>query len=49
MNSQETIGEAVSFSEILDLATWNRQRSDEELRAFIDRRHASLPDDLEIA
>ncbi len=40
--------EPVTMSDILDLATWNRPRSSEELQAFIQSRHSALPDDLEI-
>ncbi|MFZ2835868.1 MAG: hypothetical protein WAZ21_00925 [Candidatus Saccharimonadales bacterium] len=40
--------EAVTISDILGLATWNRQRSTQELQGFIDSRHATLPDDTEI-
>ncbi len=27
---------------------WMRQRTHEELESFINRRHASLPDDIDI-
>lgn len=40
--------EAVTVSDILDLATWNRPRSSEELQDFISTRHNRLPDDTEI-
>ena len=40
--------EAVTVSDILDLATWNRPRSSEELQAFIQSHHDRLPDDTEI-
>lgn len=30
-------------------ATWLRQRSDSELRNFIEQRHDSLSDDLDLA
>lgn len=40
--------EAVTISDILGLATWNRQRSTQELQEFIDSRHSTLPDDSEI-
>jgi hypothetical protein len=40
--------EAVTISDILGLATWNRQRSSQELQEFINSRHATLPDDSEI-
>jgi hypothetical protein len=34
--------EPVTLDEILELASWNRPRSDEELRSFIESRVASL-------
>ena len=40
--------EQVTLSDILDLATWNRPRTSDELRSFIETRHAALPDDLDI-
>lgn len=40
--------EAVTMNDILDLATWNRPRTSDELRSFIDAHHAALPDDLDI-
>lgn len=30
------------------LATWNRQRSSQELRYFIDARHACLPEGIDV-
>lgn len=41
--------EDVTLSDILGLATWNRERSDEELRSFITSHEANLPDDTEVA
>jgi hypothetical protein len=32
----------------LDFASWERERSSEELRLFIERRHAALPEGVEI-
>lgn len=40
--------EPVAISEILDLASWNRPRSDEELRNFINSRHSHMFNDDEI-
>lgn len=40
--------ESVTFTDILDLATWNRPRTSDELRSFVDAHHAALPDDLDI-
>ena len=34
--------ETVSFDDILSLATWNRSRSNEELRSFISRREDTI-------
>jgi Fe-S cluster assembly ATPase SufC len=36
--------ENVTLTEILDLASWERERSDEELRNFIDKHHDALRD-----
>lgn len=50
METQDSsIGQPVSISDILGLATWNRERSSAELQDFISRKHAALPDDTEIA
>lgn len=39
-------------SEILgaatELASWNRERTIEELRSFVNTRHALLPDSIDI-
>ncbi len=40
--------EDVTMSDILDLATWNRPRSDQELRDFVTTHHSRLPEDSEI-
>ena len=40
--------EPVAFTDILDLATWNRPRTSDELRSFIESHHAALPDDLDV-
>ena len=40
--------ESVTLSEILGLATWNRERSSQELQSFINSRHATLPDNTEL-
>jgi hypothetical protein len=36
--------EPVTFSDILSLASWQRERSSEELQDFINTRHANLSD-----
>lgn len=48
MEERSAAIEAVTISEILDLATWNRQRSDEELQSFINTHHNNLPDNIDI-
>jgi hypothetical protein len=30
------------------LATWNRPRSNSELRSFVESRHSSLPDGISV-
>jgi len=40
--------ESVTLSEILELATWNRKRSSDELQNFINSHHDRLPDDIEV-
>lgn len=48
METQENTVEPVTISDILELATWNRQRTNEELRAFVTRRQTALLDNTEI-
>lgn len=40
--------ESVTMSDILDIASWNRPRSTEELQDFIRSHHNRLPDDTEL-
>lgn len=40
METTET--EAVTFDDVLSLATWNRDRSTQELRGFITTREEAL-------
>lgn len=40
--------ESVTLNDILELATWNRERTSEELQRFIYSHSSSLPDDTEI-
>lgn len=40
--------ESVTLSDILELASWNRPRTTEELQSFIRTHHNRLPDDTEI-
>jgi hypothetical protein len=45
MQTQQPKGvENVTVTEILGLASWERERTDEELRNFIERRHQALGD-----
>jgi hypothetical protein len=39
---------SVILNDTFGLATWNRPRSLEELRAFVNSHHANLPDDIEL-
>lgn len=39
---QTTAIEPVSMSEVLEIATWDRQRSDDEIEAFISGREAAI-------
>lgn len=48
MDMQTADIEAVTVSDILNLATWNRPRTSEELQSFITAKRAALPDDSEI-
>lgn len=36
------------FVNASELATWSRQRTAEELRTFVNTRHALLPDSIDI-
>ncbi|HMH70073.1 MAG TPA: hypothetical protein VK502_01640 [Candidatus Saccharimonadales bacterium] len=40
--------ESVTLSEILNLASWNRQRTSDELQSFIRTHHDKLPDSVEV-
>lgn len=42
MNAHVTETEPVSPSDVLDMATWNRQRSTDELLSFISSHHDNL-------
>ena len=42
MDSTQTNVEKVTLSEVLELATWDRPRSDEELRSFVSNRESIL-------
>lgn len=40
--------EPVTVSEILNLGSWNRERTSEELQRFIMTHHDALPDSIEV-
>jgi hypothetical protein len=40
--------EGNAVKESTDLATWNRPRTNEELRSFINNHHDRLPEGIEI-
>lgn len=42
MDISETNIESVTMTDILQLSTWDRPRTSEELISFIDRREAEL-------
>ena len=42
MDMQTSGVEPVNLSDILSLATWERERTSEELQSFINTRHAAL-------
>lgn len=42
MESTQASVEPVTFSEVLSLATWDRPRTNEELRDFISQRESAI-------
>lgn len=42
MESTQAAIEPVTFSEVLQLATWDRPRSNDELRDFVSRRESII-------
>lgn len=42
MDATQGIVEPVTMSEVLELATWDRPRTSEELQSFISRREAAI-------
>lgn len=48
MNQDSAALEQGTLIDNLTLATWNRERSSEELVSFITSKHLALPDDIEI-
>ena len=49
METTATDAEIGDFSDAFGLATWNRQRSTEELKEFVDRHHEMIPDTIDLA
>lgn len=41
--------EPVTLTDVLELATWNRQRTSEELQNFVMSRLVKFPDDTELS
>ena len=48
MESAAADNASAVLSDAFGLATWNRPRTSEELKSFINSHHDRLPDDLEI-
>lgn len=42
METETSSVEPVTMSEVLELATWDRPRTSEELKNFISRREAAI-------
>jgi hypothetical protein len=42
MESTQAVIEPVTISEVLQLATWDRPRTNEELRDFVSRRTSMI-------
>ena len=42
MDTTQASIEPVTMSEVLNLATWDRPRTNEELRAFISQRESAI-------
>jgi len=42
METEKANVEPVTMSEVLELATWDRPRSTDELKSFIARREAAI-------
>lgn len=42
MNFSQSIIEPVTISEVLELATWDKPRSNEDLRDFVSKRSAAI-------
>lgn len=48
MDTYSTDVEPVTLSDVLDLASWDRPRSSEELQGFVTSHLSSLPDSIEL-
>ena len=42
MNFSQSIIEPVTISEVLELATWDKPRSNEDLRDFVSKRSSAI-------
>lgn len=42
MDFSQSIIEPVTMSEVLELATWDKPRSNEDLRDFVSKRSAAI-------
>ena len=48
MQTQSSDVDVATISDAAQLATWNIQRTSEQLKDFISTRHAALPDNIEL-
>ena len=48
MKTQSSDVAVATLSDTVDLASWNVERTTEQLRSFIDTKHAALPNDIEL-
>lgn len=48
MQTQSSDGDVATTSDAVQLATWNIQRTSEQLHSFITTRHAALPDTIDL-
>lgn len=48
MDATMTDASSGLLNDSLGLATWNRERTSDELRRFVAVRHAALPNDIDI-
>jgi len=48
MNTPSSDNESAGLMNVSELATWNRERSSEELQSFITARFNRLPDTVDV-